>query len=535
MAITKITKLENCACAECKKTHYTKWEIIYKKGDNFLCSECAEFDDENLLYYALDGEAHLIVDEVSVKKLDNGRYILNDAADHYYIQSLEGEFLSNYTLEKQDNDYYLNLPEKMICPIQKYSARRFNSIVKRFQYWTGYENIFFITDSDREIIGISNLPSRRLRANNFPSRSKIHLSYTAEELEAESIKNNLSGSIAAALNEFKPKELLDYCRERIQGQGTQLKIAVYLIYRYMEMIAEGKPFTAQNWVLTAPSGMGKTEFYRCIRDFFELKNIPLPVTIIDLSQITEEGFKGINATQIPKKMLEEKPESKGYGICFFDEADKKCVPSYSNGVDVNQAVQSNLLTLVEGIRMKIDISRIDNAEFDSSRTMFIFMGAFQELRHRKMREKNSPARPSFHSKKTDDEESHRNNDAFFDNLTIDDIIKFGMREELAGRITQVVNFHKLSKENMLIIIRNKVMEISEQIGAVISLTEEAEMELVDSAYGPLGIRTPMNIIRELVQQTIAEYFFDEGGSIFNMEIVIESKNSAYRNHSRKAG
>ena len=110
--------------------------------------------------------------------------------------------------------------------------------------------------------------------------------------------------------------------------------------------------------ILGPSGSGKTEFFRAIRDFCELHRIFLPVVQIDLSRLTEEGFKGNDASKIPEQILAKYPDSKGYGICFLDEADKKCLPCYtSHGENVNAAVQGNLLTLVEGCQVLSDTDK----------------------------------------------------------------------------------------------------------------------------------------------------------------------------------
>lgn len=331
----------------------------------------------------------------------------------------------------------------------------------------------------------------------------------------------LSKCVAEALTTFKPNELLEYCQGRVQGQGIQLKMAVYYIYRYMQSVALCDPFNAQNWILTAPSGSGKTEFFRAVKDFFEQHNIPIPVVQIDLSQITEEGFKGSNSSAIPKRILYDSPNSGGIGICFLDEADKKCIPSYtSHGNDVNAAVQSNLLTLIEGIKLKVEMD--DSIEdFDSNLTMFVLMGAFQAARHKK---NHKERRLGFLSDVdgNDCNTTDRTADSFYDDLTIQDMIDFGMQEEFAGRLVQVINFHKLSPKAMRKLIRCKANEISNEIGIGIQITKAAESALLDIAFGSLGVRRPMNLIRELVQNAVAAVFFENGFDSGTDKVVIES-------------
>lgn len=236
--------------------------------------------------------------------------------------------------------------------------------------------------------------------------------------------------------------MLDYCEKRIQGQGIQLKLAVYQIYRYMQSVEKGDSFCADNWILTAPSGSGKTEFYRTIKELFARYNIPIPVVQIDLSQITE--------------------------------ADKKCVPSYgSNNVDNNAAVQANLLTLIEGTELKVDVND-EQKDFDSTHTMFVLMGAFQSIRQQKQEKRASKPLGFTASYAASSEDNiDRVEDCFYEDLTLQDMIDYGMREELAGRMVQVVNFHKLSEEAMLELLRYKVEEISDGMGIDIGMTENS--------------------------------------------------------------
>lgn len=323
--------------------------------------------------------------------------------------------------------------------------------------------------------------------------------------------------------------MLDYCEKRIRGQGIQLKLAVYQIYRYMQSVEKGDSFCADNWILTAPSGSGKTEFYRTIKELFARYNIPIPVVQIDLSQITEAGYKGSNVSTIPQRILAEKPDAKGVAICFLDEADKKCVPSYgSNNVDNNAAVQANLLTLIEGTELKVDVND-EQKDFDSTHTMFVLMGAFQSIRQQKQEKRASKPLgfTASYAAASSEDNIDRVEDCFYEDLTLQDMIDYGMREELAGRMVQVVNFHKLSEEAMLELLRYKVEEISDGMGIDIGMTEDSMRAFLSISFGSLGVRRPMNRIRELVQNTVAEVFFDGKFDSRRDRVVIDSLDSAH--------
>ena len=60
----------------------------------------------------------------------------------------------------------------------------------------------------------------------------------------------------------------------------------------------------------------------------------------------------------------------------------------------------------------------------------------------------------------------------------------------------------------------------------IMLTEQAEQELLSVAFGNLGVRTPLNKIREIVLNTVSAHFFDEGLSAKSFCVTIEGLDQA---------
>lgn len=312
------------------------------------------------------------------------------------------------------------------------------------------------------------------------------------------------------VNDDFAKEMLNYVLGRIKGQDNEIRRAVYIVYEYLKSIASGKPMHSVSWIITAPSGSGKTEFYRSIRDFFKEKKIPVPVIQYDLSRITETGFKGAESSEILKLAYKVNGTS-GYAIFFLDEADKRFIPSYSsNGQDANRAVQAELLTMVEGTIRSIDENE-PSTTFDTNKTMFVFMGAFQDLRERKAVRTAARSTPIGFTGGSENAspESGQYVDYFYSDLSIEDMIEYGMLEELAGRITRVVNFHLIEESEMRKLIKLKAEEISKEAGVITEFSRNAYDELFEQAYTNLGVRRPMNIIRGCIQDALAKIVFDQ--------------------------
>ena len=312
------------------------------------------------------------------------------------------------------------------------------------------------------------------------------------------------------VNDDFAKEMLNYVLSRIKGQDNEIRRAVYIVYEYLKSIASGKPMHSVSWIITAPSGSGKTEFYRSIRDFFKAKKIPVPVIQYDMSRITETGFKGAESSEILKLAYNVNGTS-GYAIFFLDEADKRFIPSYSgNGQDANRAVQAELLTMVEGTIRSIDENE-PSTTFDTNKTMFVFMGAFQDLRERKAVRTAVRSTPIGFTDGSENAspESGQYVDYFYSDLSIEDMIEYGMLEELAGRITRVVNFHLIEESEMRKLIKLKAEEISKEAGVITEFSRNAYDELFEQAYTNLGVRRPMNIIRGCIQDALAKIVFDQ--------------------------
>ncbi len=479
-----------------------------------------------------------IINRFSFKELADGIYALDFTDNHFHIIStineetpfpryLEGKQEDIYFLEKKNNYANLFFPDKIVLETNEYMENQkvYEVIIQRFKSWVRRSSIMYIYNLEEYIAGISNA--------NYDCDIEFELwcstlSYKSPKvLEDEYVSTSLDQHLNRIMKKLTPEVMLNYCQSRIQGQGLQLKKAVFQVYRYMQQVTEDTPFQAENWLLTAPSGSGKTEFFRAIKDLFAQYHVPIPVVQIDLSQITETGYKGSNVSSIPNRILSENPNGGGIGICFLDEADKKFIPSYSSqGINVNAAVQANLLTMLEGIETNIDI-KSQTRIFDSSKTMFVLMGAFQDIRNAKQEKETKTSTLGFCSSHEKLNTSSKASDSFYEDLELQDLIDSGMQEELAGRLVQIVNFHKLSDDDMLKLIKYKVNEIASALRVNIEISDTAAEEFLTISFGSLGIRRPMNAIRELAQNTVAEVFFDGGFDPKLNKVIIDSLHTAH--------
>ena len=341
-----------------------------------------------------------------------------------------------------------------------------------------------------------------------------------ENIKQESIKrekNHFDSVIEQAMEELKPLPKIaykirdwiketsfnDFCKaitDRVKGQ-EETEIIVANIYNYLKCVAYGKPHN-NNMFLVAPSGCGKTETYRAISKYFEKVISELVIYQVDMTAMTQEGFKGKNSEYMTEQL---KAEDNGIGIAFLDEFDKKIVPAYSgNGDNINLAVQTQILTIIEGRKEG------GRKKFDTSNTLFIAMGAFDACREKKsIREKHVGFGQTSYAG-----EKHY---AF---VTREDMIDLGACYELIGRFSSIINYHELSTETIDEIIDGMVKKVSNGFECKIRILENMRNALHYNANSKYGCRILESMIRE---NAMREYLklLKSDLEVSEYEIIIE--------------
>ena len=295
-------------------------------------------------------------------------------------------------------------------------------------------------------------------------------------------ENEYRYAIGEFLNRVSLKEFCEAIGEKVIGQENLDKVC-YNIYHYMELVSRGNrknlPF-----ILAAPSGCGKSETYRAIKEYLRKNMRFLPCEYVDSSALTETGFRGEDPVVIVKGLL-QKNESNGIGIVFLDEMDKKIIPSYtSNGSNVNAAVQHGLLTLIEGREVSI---KGYSGSIDTGNTLFIAMGAFDFLRKEKEEE------TSISVGETKEKREH------FSDITREEMLEAGAINEFVGRFSSIINYHKLNEDAVRKIIDLNVREMEKEFVAKIEVDESVYEAIFNVSNGKFGCRTIKHLIRARVE------------------------------------
>ncbi len=284
-------------------------------------------------------------------------------------------------------------------------------------------------------------------------------------------------------------EMLSYVQSRVMGQEDIVSVVTNIYTHLRRMIGQTLNMRMQtrsgsnNMLLCAPSGCGKTETYRAIKDYFADRIPLLAVHIVDVSGLTPAGFRGSEPLSVVAPLV-------GYGsepiaIVFMDEFDKICTPSYTaDHSDMHLEVQHNILTMVEG-------SRVETARgvVDTKNILFIGAGSFDGFR--KVRESNEKSEIGFQK------DENKKSDHYAP-VTRENIITAGGCYELIGRFSYIVNYHPLDKEIVLNIIDRNRELIANDFGCELILERKALNELCEQAGSKFGCRLLDSLMRDPV-------------------------------------
>lgn len=282
-------------------------------------------------------------------------------------------------------------------------------------------------------------------------------------------------------------ELRNYLCNRVKGQEDVEYLAAE-VFVYLKAISQGKQIH-NNVILAAPSGCGKTEVYRALRDYFKCEIPELVIDQVDMSNITEAAYRGAEPNSIISALL-DKPELNGVGIIFLDEFDKKLMPSWSSRGNINLAVQGQLLTIIEGSKQTFHCNvngRHSDTQIDTSNTMFIACGAFDFIRKKLTQKKKIVG-----FNRMDEQDAQD----YYLKISKDDMAKAGASHELLGRFSSVVNFHKLNSDVVNEIIDGFLEKLSDELECKVTISDAYREELHTRSNSKYGCRDLESTIRE---------------------------------------
>lgn len=256
----------------------------------------------------------------------------------------------------------------------------------------------------------------------------------------------------AALDPVVIKQHLD---QYVIGQDhAKIVLSVAITNHYKRISAKTPNIEIEkaNILMLGPTGSGKTLLAKTVARYLNV-----PFVIADATSLTEAGYVGDDVESVISRLYAESKndlEKTQRGIVFLDEIDKISRRSESTSItrDVSgEGVQQALLKLVEGTKCRIPQQggkkhpSGEMIEIDTKNILFIAGGAFVGLENIVQNRLHGSAM-GFNA------DVAVKDNVKLDQVSPDDIVKFGMIPEFVGRFPSWVSLDELDKESLIKIL-----------------------------------------------------------------------------------